>query len=293
MTKLPVKSKLFLPERAERWHRERKIESLRREKHGSLLLTRYEYVPRHPAAVGVGILFCSDLHFQGSAADYGKLEALRNIAREEKVDYIVLGGDLAADAAELDLLPGALDALPHDAVKLAVFGNWERAKSWIRPEHWKEEFARHKVTLLRNESWSDERFFFYGLDEIKEGCPLEPAAWPYDRENVLISHSPDGVIGIDFLDALNPVSLALTGHTHGGQIRLPLWGALFTSSSYGRRFDCGIFRRSGKVLEMIVSSGMGECSLPWRFRCPPEAWLIRFVAPKHNLHSRQAKEKAK
>ena len=69
----------------------------------------------------------------------------------------------------------------------------------------------------------------------------------------------------------------LCGHTHGGQWRIPGFGALFVPSFYGRRFDRGWFRREGRGAWMFVSSGLGELSLHGRFCCRREAAVIDFA----------------
>ena len=71
--------------------------------------------------------------------------------------------------------------------------------------------------------------------------------------------------------------MALCGHTHGGQWRLPLAGAIYVPSLYRRRFDRGWFRRDGSGTLMFVSVGAGELSLHGRFNCPREAAVIEFA----------------
>jgi predicted MPP superfamily phosphohydrolase len=85
---------------------------------------------------------------------------------------------------------------------------------------------------------------------------------------LLLSHSPDR-----FYRAVRwGIDLMLSGHNHGGQIRLPLVGAVFMPSVYSRRFDRGFFRR-GRTL-MYASDGIAGMH-PVRYGCPPE--ITRFV----------------
>jgi predicted MPP superfamily phosphohydrolase len=91
-----------------------------------------------------------------------------------------------------------------------------------------------------------------------------------ERFTILLYHSPDlapdaARLGID---------LQLSGHTHGGQVRLPLYGALYASSVYGKRFEMGL-RRVGD-LHVFVSRGIGMEGMGAprvRFLCPPEMIL--------------------
>jgi predicted MPP superfamily phosphohydrolase len=84
---------------------------------------------------------------------------------------------------------------------------------------------------------------------------------------VLDSHSPD-----PFPDLPADVSLMLAGHTHCGQIRLPLVGAISTMSRYGERYACGLVRENGKIL--IVGAGLGTSIAPLRIGAPPDFWVI-------------------
>jgi predicted MPP superfamily phosphohydrolase len=85
---------------------------------------------------------------------------------------------------------------------------------------------------------------------------------------ILLSHSPDR-----FYRAVKwGIDLVLAGHNHGGQIRLPVVGAVFMPSIYSRRFDRGFFRR-GRTL-MYASDGVAG-KQPVRYGCPPE--VTRFV----------------
>ena len=91
-----------------------------------------------------------------------------------------------------------------------------------------------------------------------------------DQFNVLLYHSPDlapnaARLGID---------LQLSGHTHGGQVRLPFFGALFTASLYGRKFSSGRYQIKNLILYITRGIGMeGQAAPRVRFLCPPEIIL--------------------
>ena len=91
-----------------------------------------------------------------------------------------------------------------------------------------------------------------------------------DRFNILLYHSPDlapnaARMGID---------LQLSGHTHGGQVRLPFYGALFTASLYGRKFSSGRYQIKDLTLYITRGIGMeGQAAPRVRFLCPPEIIL--------------------
>jgi predicted MPP superfamily phosphohydrolase len=71
------------------------------------------------------------------------------------------------------------------------------------------------------------------------------------------------------------VDLALAGHTHGGQVQLPILGVVASPSLHGTRYACGVFRRGNTV--MHVSRGLGG-ETPFRWRCPPEIALLELTA---------------
>jgi len=76
---------------------------------------------------------------------------------------------------------------------------------------------------------------------------------------------------------LADVPLILTGHTHGGQVRIPLFGAVKTSSRFRKRFERGLYRHRKTGTWMFVSSGVGVTGIAMRLFCPPEALIIEFV----------------
>jgi predicted MPP superfamily phosphohydrolase len=97
------------------------------------------------------------------------------------------------------------------------------------------------------------------------------AAVPPEKFTLLLYHSPDLMpeasrAGID---------LYLCGHTHGGQIRLPLWGAVVTSSLYGKRYEMGRYQSGSTTLYVSRGIGLeGKGAPRMRFLCPPEMELF-------------------
>ncbi|WP_245843926.1 hypothetical protein [Sphingomonas spermidinifaciens] len=89
---------------------------------------------------------------------------------------------------------------------------------------------------------------------------------------VLLSHSPD-----PFPRVPGEVPLMLAGHTHCGQIRVPLLGAIATMSAHGERYACGIVREGGRTL--IVGAGLGTSLLPLRLVAVPDLWLVTLSPP--------------
>jgi len=100
------------------------------------------------------------------------------------------------------------------------------------------------------------------LDRVLQGDP--------DNFTVLLYHTPD----LAPEAARRKIDLQLSGHTHGGQIRLPFFGALYTSSLYGKRFEAGRYAINDFTLYVTRGIGMeGEGAPRVRFLCPPEIIL--------------------
>lgn len=70
-------------------------------------------------------------------------------------------------------------------------------------------------------------------------------------------------------------ALTLAGHTHGGQVALPLFGRPIVPSAYGQRYAAGVIEEGGRVL--FVTPGVGTSIIPVRFRVPPEVSVVTLV----------------
>jgi len=101
-----------------------------------------------------------------------------------------------------------------------------------------------------------------------------------DRFTVLLYHSPDLAPNASSLTRRSGIDLHLAGHTHGGQVRLPIVGAFYTGSLYGKRFEKGRYNIGGMALYITRGIGMEGAAAPRvRFLCPPEIilWEIKGV----------------
>jgi len=100
---------------------------------------------------------------------------------------------------------------------------------------------------------------------------------PPDVVRVLLYHSPEL---IPFASKLG-VDLYLCGHTHGGQVRLPVYGAVLTSSELGKQYDMGYYRLRDTHLYVSRGIGMEGLGAPRvRFLCPPEITLVSIQGPE-------------
>lgn len=137
------------------------------------------------------------------------------------------------------------------------------------------------VTVLINECLPIERgggrIWLAGVDDPVLGLPDPQQAIPPAIRNVpnepviLMCHAPDYV---DYLLALpvgKAIGLVLSGHTHGGQVRLPFVGAM-QLPELGKKYVEGWFQVGG--MQLYVNRGIGTVGLPFRFDCPPEITLF-------------------
>jgi predicted MPP superfamily phosphohydrolase len=137
------------------------------------------------------------------------------------------------------------------------------------------------ITLLNNAYLPVERdgarIWLAGLDDPLAGKPAPDLAIPPLIRNVpnepviLLCHAPDYADTLLLHPTGRAVDLMLSGHTHGGQIRLPFIGPL-TLPGLGRKYIEGWFRFGG--MQLYVNRGIGTVGVPFRFDCPPEITLI-------------------
>ncbi len=243
-----------------------------------------------PCLAGRSLLFFSDTHIRTDGIhgffpfvrQSGGTEWLTNAFRElfESIpmpDCIAFGGDLAGEAAWIGRSLDFLRTIPSGPRKFAVCGNWELRRRWMPVERWRGIFAEAGFQLLVNETAEACGILFHGLDDAKEGDGLSCAAKIPASENVcVLSHNPDVAAAMLPSEMLGGAPLILCGHTHGGQFRIPGFGAVVTSSRFGKRLEYGAYRHSSTGAEMYVSAGIGATWFHARICCPPEVLLVNF-----------------
>ncbi|MGA9670171.1 MAG: metallophosphoesterase [Terracidiphilus sp.] len=160
----------------------------------------------------------------------------------------------------------------------AILGNHDHS---IGADQVSEALADNGITMLTNACLPIERngnrFWLAGLDDPVLGNPNADLAIPPSIRNlasepvVLMCHAPDYVDTLLTHPASKTVALMLSGHTHGGQVRLPLIGFLHLPE-LGKKYVEGWFRFGG--LQLHVNRGIGTLGLPIRFNCPPELTVV-------------------
>lgn len=96
-----------------------------------------------------------------------------------------------------------------------------------------------------------------------------------DAYTIYLHHKPEGLDELRDRAPGQRVDLFLCGHTHGGQISLPLWGAVFTLSKYHKAYERGLYDVQG--VPMYVNRGVGTSGVPFRFCSRPEVAVLDLV----------------
>lgn len=224
------------------------------------------------------ILFFADLHFQeNSDSSY-----FPKLIQETQPDYIVFGGDLITYAccikdAFLWLNKNFADFA--DIPKFAVPGNWDRRRQiWFPLKIWYEKYREAGFELLVNETRKLDGIQFYGVDDPRRGKPiLKKNSFDPESYNLILSHSIEPVVDVATENEIPGESLALCGHSHAGQLRIPYLGAVFTSTKYWKLFEYGLYENKHTNVNMIMTSGLGTSRLPFRLFCDPEVVIVKFA----------------
>jgi uncharacterized protein len=227
---------------------------------------------------GLTIAHLSDFHYT-SVHDAAVIRAAVRATNELDPDIVVLTGDYVTVPIYGSSLSSSRWATPCAQILselnapmgiFAVLGNHDQCN----PQFIAKSLENHGITLLRNYALHVERagarLWIAGVDDVLEGKPrLDESLRTIARgeATVLLAHEPD------FADAVKeyPVDLQLSGHSHGGQIRLPLVGAPCLPA-LGRKYPCGL-RHLGP-LSVYTNRGLGTVVLPVRYNCPPEVTLL-------------------
>lgn len=227
----------------------------------------------------VTVALISDIHVAGPDMPPERLRRIVAQINALKPDAVLIAGDLvskktlATKVYQPHEIVAPLGDLESPLGTFFVPGNHDH---WYDLEGLASQLAQRGVTILANEAVEAGPLLIGGLDDDYTGhddIPKTLAAM--DRREgarIFLGHSPDS------LPALPEGSVILAGHTHCGQIRLPIIGAIATQSRYGQRFACGRTDEGSRTA--IVGAGLGTSVLPIRFGTRPEVWLIDFTPPE-------------
>ena len=222
-----------------------------------------------PALAGLRIACLADTHLHGGVGRVARA-AVEHVGRE-RPDIVVLAGDICNKRSDLPYLTAWAREVRGTVATIATLGNWEH-HAGIDRRTAERAYDQAGVELLYNSAaritrWG-ETLTLVGIDDPVLGEPDLGAALatvsPADR-TIWIVHAPGYVDRVSADISPRPAAV-LTGHTHGGQIRLPFFTPYVPPGS--GRFVAGWYHDT--FAPLYVSRGIGTVFLPVRLFCPPE-----------------------
>ncbi len=239
-----------------------------------------------PLRIGV----ISDTHVGAPHTDVARVERLVERMNAERPGIVVLLGDYAgghepaarrARPEQSEILRGveAFQGLAAPLGVHAVLGNHD---SWYDDAAISAALVRSGARVLDNRAERIARtggaFWIAGLADMES--PREPPRVSATLRQItdgapviVLTHWPD-----PFVDVPDRVALTLAGHSHCGQVNLPVFGRLVHASRLSGRWACGLYDEGGRKL--FVTGGVGVSILPVRFRAPPEIVVVTLRAAK-------------
>jgi hypothetical protein len=219
----------------------------------------------------IRIVQITDLHCDTKPRNEPRLVSIVN---DLKPDIVVATGDYLNVASALPLLKDTLSQLKAPLGAFAVTGNFE-------VNHWSdldlftgtgfELLEQNTTTVMKG----PDIISITGLDFDRGNAYRSLLqGFPTDRFHIFLHHWPDLVEDVDDFG----VDLYLCGHTHGGQIAMPLYGALITFSKFGKKYEAGLYHVGPTTL--YVNRGLGLEPRPapqMRFLARPEIAVFDIV----------------
>jgi uncharacterized protein len=218
------------------------------------------------------IVLMSDIHLGNETMDEGRLRRIVAIVNRQAPDLILIAGDFAtgheAGTAALvsSALTRALTGLKSRFGTVAVLGNHDL---WTGPSDVIAALRRAGIVTLNNEAIVRGPVRIAGIGDAYTGNAdiagtLAKAA-KLNGAQLVLTHSPD------LADHLPPGQFPVfAGHTHCGQIVLPLIGPPHPVAKL--KYNCGLIRENGRII--VVTAGLGTSGVPFRLGAPPDIWVV-------------------
>ena len=215
---------------------------------------------------GKRVIFVSDFHI--AKGDIGRLRRIVNKINKLNPDLVLSGGDFIKGHTGKTTMPIERQAKELAKIKapvITVLGNHD---GWYDKYTVKTELEKVGITVLHNTNIKINDLYISGVEDLQTSSPnIDTALENTEFPRILLTHTPD-----IYYDVKQDVDLILAGHVHGGQVRVPFYGALLVPSKYGNKFSCGDFKETQN--RMIVTRGLGTSILPLRFCDSPEIVVL-------------------
>jgi predicted MPP superfamily phosphohydrolase len=224
-----------------------------------------------PGAPPVRVILFSDVHIASATMDSARLARIVGQVNALKPDLVLIAGDFAsghesARAAEMARGLAPLAGLRARLGTIASFGNHDE---WTSPVLIRGSLEKAGVTVLDNQAVQRGPLAVGGAGDAythHQDIPaLREAMRHLGGARIVLTHSPDLAPQLP-----GDMPLLLAGHTHCGQIVLPLYGPVTHVAA--PRYRCGIVHEKGRTV--VVTGGLGTSTVPLRFGAPPDLWLL-------------------
>lgn len=236
---------------------------------------------------GFTIALLSDFHFDPVFSVH-PLRAAIPMVKSVRPDLIALTGDFVSvpflgsakkAAAEAEPCAEILAELSAPHGVWAVLGNHDLDTDADRVTR---ALEAKNIHVLINQSQAIERdgarFWLAGVDDVLDGSPDLPKTLhglPPGEARILLAHEPD------YADVVSqyPVDLQLSGHSHGGQIRIPFLPPLYLPE-LAKKYVWGTYKIG--PLTLHTNAGLGTFRIPMRLDCPPEITIVTLHPAKQS-----------
>ena len=226
---------------------------------------------------GLEVAVIADLHIGSPYYGMDRLIEVVDVTNRMNPDLILLAGDyvitrmVGGQRVNPEPIAKELGRLRARHGVFAVLGNHDW---WFDANRIRQSLLSAGIPVLEDravELKSDAHpVWLVGISDYSEGRHDIEKAFkdvPDTARAIVLTHNPD-----IFPDLSEKAIITFAGHTHGGQVNLPIVGPPITMSKYGQRFAVGHIQENDQHL--IVSPGLGTSILPIRFRSPPTILLV-------------------
>ena len=225
-----------------------------------------------PGLQGFRIVLLSDIHVVNAVTGAARLRRIVDQVNALNPDLVLIAGDLIAGHVPADAQVGApvltaeLRRLRARLGTVAVLGNHDH---WTDAPLVTRALRAAGIAVVENGAVRRGPFAIIGVGDQVTGhvnlFKAQKAARRVGGLALFFTHGPD-------IAPFIPAGLILAGHTHCGQIVLPLVGPVRPATVFGDRYACGIRREGPRTV--IVTGGTGTSVLPLRLFAPPDLWIL-------------------